>query len=162
MGKKKINKSRRLIGSNIRYRSQGSDIHHSTHESEIMSTNEGITTGIIDQIEKYLSSVYSIKRNKVLGRLFISRKNDNDFKIVDDSTYNSLIRELNKKGIKANTHILGIILNSDYVPDYDPFVEYYKNLPPWDNHDHIGDLIRTIKVNTPELFDECFRKWLVV
>ena len=59
-------------------------------------------------------------------------------------------------------HDIRNVLQSEYVPMFNPFEDYFYSLPPWDGEDHIGQLARTVHVKgSQEQFVEYFRKWLV-
>ena len=55
------------------------------------------------------------------------------------------------------------VIESDFVPLYNPFREYVDALPPWDGTtDHIGRLAAQVHVKEDgELFVRFFKKWLV-
>lgn len=77
---------------------------------------------------------------------------------LTDPIQNDLIREVNKMGIPAKETEIKIILNSDQIDQYDPFLDYIKGLEPWDGFDYIGHLWSTLKVE-----EDCqyyLEKWL--
>ena len=67
---------------------------------------------------------------------------------------------------KVNIREMLNLLNSDFVPEYNPFEFYLKHLPPWNGkEDHILGLSLSVMVKggTDEqlLFAEYLKKWLV-
>ena len=82
------------------------------------------------------------------------------------------IRDRNKAGLHVRSIDLHNVILSDYVAEWNPFKEYFDNLPEWDGTtDHIGTLTAMVHVRKGDLwddtedpqglFDMCFRKWLV-
>ncbi len=59
------------------------------------------------------------------------------------------------------------VIDSDYVPEFDPFRFYLKRLPPWneDKPDYIMELAMSVivkgEVEEQMLFCQCVKKWLV-
>ncbi len=53
-------------------------------------------------------------------------------------------------------------LNSDFCPLFNPFEDYFNNLPSYDEKtDYITDLANTITTTKQDLWQQCFKKWLV-
>lgn len=71
---------------------------------------------------------------------------------------NDLIREVNKMGIPAKETEIKIILNSDQIEQYDPFLDYINELEPWDGYDYISQLWSTLKLE--EDYQYYLDKWL--
>ncbi|MBR1941630.1 MAG: hypothetical protein IJ845_09930 [Bacteroidaceae bacterium] len=55
------------------------------------------------------------------------------------------------------------ILDSSFVPLYNPFEDYFQSLPEWHegDTDYIGQLAATVHTTADEHFAHCLRKWLV-
>lgn len=116
----------------------------------------------IDQAERFLSNNYDFRINQVLGRLEYKEKSSPSFSLLDDYKFNSLLRTLLKSKIKISKDTLKSLINSDFAEMYDPFVEYFDNLPVWDGAtDHIGQLADTVKTNEDEKWKKWFKKWIV-
>jgi predicted P-loop ATPase len=116
---------------------------------------------IISQVERHLGSNYALKKNIVLGRTFVKARNQDDWKLLDERTFNTLLAEMIKKGIKVNASLLRVVMDSGFVPEFDPFVDYYNSLSMWDGKDYIGQLAATVKTNDDVLFRSCLEKWIV-
>ena len=116
----------------------------------------------VDSIEAHLKTEYDFRYNTVLNRLEYSKKGANQFKMMTDYFENSLLLDLWRNDIKCGiTHVLAI-LNSHFSTPYNPFEDYFNNLPPWDGVDHIAKLASTIKTdNQDEFWNKAFKKWLV-
>ena len=114
---------------------------------------------IFHQAEKYLSRIYDLRFNTIKLELEIKRRTENQFKPLNE---NSLFVEMNKAGIKIGMDKLICILKSDFVPRYNPFIDYFSNLPKWDSvTDHIGKLASFISSNDDETFAIQFTKWMM-
>ena len=80
-------------------------------------------------IERYLNKNFEFKKNEVVGRLFVKKKNKKEeFVLLDETEFNSIIRRLEKKGIRTSNQKLKTILNSDFVEKFNPFKDYFQNL----------------------------------
>jgi predicted P-loop ATPase len=54
------------------------------------------------------------------------------------------------------------LLKSDFIEVYNPFTEYFNNLPQWDSKtDYISFLASFVKTSDRQRFDSHFKKWLV-
>lgn len=113
-------------------------------------------------LENYLNEKYDFKYNEILSRTFYKEKGlNNGFELLVNYKLNSIKRELTNSGVSSTLSDLKSLLESDYVPKYNPFVEYFKRLPKWDGRDYIAKLIKTIKSTNQNDFSWAFKKWLV-
>lgn len=114
-------------------------------------------------IENYLNEKYLFKYNEILNRTFYKERNTNaDFELLKNYKLNSIKRELNNNGVSSTVSDLKCLLESDYVPKYNPFSEFFKSLPKWDEKtDYIEELIKTVKTSNQSDFAWAFKKWLI-
>ncbi len=102
-------------------------------------------------------SVWDAKHGQVHG----SRQWEN----ISDRIVNSLWTELSAtKPVRAPD--IYRVIESDFVPEYDPFRFYLEQLPPWNGeYNHIMELAMSVEVKGDAdeqlLFYEYLRKWLV-
>jgi hypothetical protein len=112
--------------------------------------------------EQYLNRRYNIRYNTIKLELEISEIGKEVFKPLNE---NSLFVEMNKAGVKVGMDKLICILKSDYVPHFNPLIQYFKSLPKWDNKtDHIQKLCDFVECPSPELhhqFSVQFAKWMM-
>ena len=114
------------------------------------------------KIESYLSSKYEFRKNIVTDKVEFRKYEDIDFKDVKNYDLNSLHRELKIAHIPVHQTILPVIINSSFAKEYNPFLDYFGSLKPWDEHtDHIDQLARTVVTNNDVLWKKAFRKWIV-
>lgn len=128
-------------------------------EDETAKENQHENT-IFHIVEKYLSANYDLRFNTVKLDVEISGKRINNWKSLNE---NNLYVELQKKNMNVSMERLLSILKSDFVPQHNPFLHYFKNLPPYreSEPDHIKKLTSYIHAIEPELFEYHFKKWLV-
>lgn len=87
-----------------------------------------------------------------------------DWQPITDRIVNSLWAELSKEK-KVRIQDIYHVIESDFVPNYHPFLYYLEHLPKWDGQDHILSMSVsvTVKGATEEqmLFADYLKKWLV-
>ena len=113
--------------------------------------------------EKYLNENYEFKYNEILTRVFFRKKGEHSkFKLLKGYEFNSLYRELKNNDIKLAVGNFKSLLESDFVPKFNPFKDYFRNLPEWNGEvDYIGRLAETVETTDNELFRWAFKKWIV-
>ncbi len=120
----------------------------------------------VDDIKLYLESHVKLRFNEVTQRPeYLSRKEG--WQNVNDRVVNTLWSEMSKTA-RINVQDIYRIVNSDFVPLFNPFKEYFKGLPEWHegDHDHILDLANTIRLRAKDdsslfTFRSSLKKWLV-
>lgn len=110
------------------------------------------------QAESYLDENFDLRYNKVSTQFEAKRKKE---KVYHELNENSLFRELQKAGIKISLANLISLLKSDFVHQYDPFREYFENLPKWDGSDYINQLGAFVKVYDKTSWQTQLKKHLV-
>ena len=113
-------------------------------------------------IENYLNGKYAFHYNVLTNRTFINEPNDTDYKLLNSYKINSIKRELNNNNIPCSQSDIKSLLESDYVPQFNPFTDYFDNLPKWDKQtDYIQQIIDTVETTNQVDFAWAFKKWLV-
>jgi hypothetical protein len=127
----------------------------------------------IDRLELFLSTRYIFRHNIVSGKLEFQYFSNSSplgrpggakkkWNVMNDFIENSMLRECLKGRIKTNLSSLRNLLNSDFCPLYNPFEDYFHNLPTYDEKtDYITQLANTITTTKQDLWQECFKKWIV-
>ena len=132
------------------------------NKNTVEPTPEKELTTIIHITEDYLNENYEIRHNIISNEIEISKKNENDW---TDLNENSLWIEMQKKSIKVPASTLEKILKSDFVPKFNPFVDYFNALPTWDKvTDYItqyADYIKLSSEEDKEQYNYHFKKWCV-
>lgn len=123
---------------------------------------ENQITTIIHVTEDYLNGHYDIRHNIIANEIEISKKNLNTWSELNE---NSLWIEMQKKSIKVPASTLERILKSDFVPKFNPLIDYFENLPIWDKKtDYITQYANYIKLapdENKEQYNYHFKKWCV-
>lgn len=108
-------------------------------------------------VEDYLYKNYDLRFNTVLLDIEMKQKNSKEWKICNES---SLYVEMQKKGINIQMAKLIAILKSDFVPEFNPILNYFKANSKWDGNDYISELCTYITTSSPQDFTYHLKKWL--
>lgn len=116
-----------------------------------------------EEIEGFLATQAEFRKNVVTGKEEMRYPNAREFVELTDRLVNSLWSRMTKEGHTVRLCDVHSVLESEFVPEFNPFVQYFRSLPEWDGTtDYIGQLAATVHVEgDAELFENCFRKWLV-
>ena len=116
----------------------------------------------IDRLELFLSNKYVFRHNIVSGKLEFQYFGKKKWNVMNDFIENSMLRECLKGRIKTNLSSLRNLLYSDFCVLFNPFEDYFFNLPTYDEKtDYITELANTITTTKQDLWQQCFKKWLV-
>jgi hypothetical protein len=116
----------------------------------------------IDRLEMFLSTRYVFRHNIVSGKLEFQYFGKKKWNVMNDFIENSMLRECLKGRIKTNLSSLRNLLYSDFCVLFNPFEDYFFNLPSYDEKtDYITELANTITTTKQDLWQQCFKKWLV-
>jgi predicted P-loop ATPase len=116
----------------------------------------------IDKLENFLSGKYIFRHNIVSGKLEFQYFGKKKWNVMNDFIENSMLRECLKARIKTNLSSLRNLLYSDFCQLFNPFEDYFENLPKYDEkEDYITQLANTITTTKQDLWQQCFKKWLV-
>lgn len=130
----------------------------------------------VAEIEAFLSRQadfrFNIITRKIETNFNIDGKGGSGYRELTDRDENTLWTRMCKSGVRARCSDEHGVLGSEFVREWNPFKEYFDNLPEWDGTtDHIGQLTEMVHISKGDpwddtddpqgLFDMCFRKWLV-
>jgi hypothetical protein len=116
----------------------------------------------IDRLELFLSTRYVFRHNMVSGKLEFQYYGKKKWNVMNDFIENSMLRECLKGRIRTNLSSLRNLLYSDFCVLFNPFEDYFFNLPSYDEKtDYITELANTITTTKQDLWQQCFKKWLV-
>ena len=117
----------------------------------------------IAKVIQYFSENYEFRKNIVTNDLEYSKIGEGEFKSVNENTLYIELRT--EAGIKASLTDVMVFLGSDYIQQYDPFLDYFekvKNLYSANTHgDYIERLANHVRASDQERFNLQFKKWLV-
>jgi hypothetical protein len=114
----------------------------------------------LEKIEEFLER-YIFRFNLVLNRTEIMNPDTDEFIPVENRDLSSMFRKAWKNSSKVPEKTLKTLLESDLVPLYHPFLDYFNNLPKWDGKDYVGDLLATVKTDNDKLWEKYVTRWLV-
>ncbi len=112
------------------------------------------------KVETYLNNIYSFRYNVISNTIEYKNINDKEYIIANEDNIYRLLQHNNIKFSLANIKSL---LRSDFVPEFNPFEEYFKNLPQWqpNDTDYINELANHINAVDQNSFNAHFKKMLV-
>ena len=126
-------------------------------------------TATVEEIQDFLMERMQLRHNVVTGRTEYRLpstygREGTEWTPVTDRVVNSLWTELSATKTVRAPDIYRVI-ESDFVPEFNPFAFYLEHLPPWNGEDHILSMSVTVSVRggaeQQMLFYQYFRKWLV-
>jgi hypothetical protein len=119
----------------------------------------------IEKVEIYLRKHYEFRKNVVTQKTEMRKIGsggpDCEGDGWDRMNENSIYREFQKNRIKFTFDKLKSLLRSDFVPEFDPFIDYFNSLPPWDGVDYVQDLANYIDCDDPDWLALMLKKQLV-
>lgn len=124
-------------------------------------SRSGFNSNIV-QIQNYLLNHYEFKFNSLTQRLLVRiRGKDERFHYLENYEFNTILKSIKIQNISCSKDTLLMILKSDFVPQFDPYLNYLNNLPVWDGTDYVEQLANSVVVTQQEHFLKCLKKWLV-
>jgi predicted P-loop ATPase len=109
---------------------------------------------------EYLDKTYNFRHNEINNKIECKLLKSHQWEELNE---NNIFIELHKKWIRITMSSLISLLKSDYVPKYNPFLNYFENLDRWKKNevDHIKKLSQYVILEDRERFDVQFKKMLV-
>ena len=98
----------------------------------------------IVEVQEVLHQWYDLQYNEVKHVVEGRKKGEGCFNEMKD---NNLLIQLLSNGYRISQSTLKALLNSDFVPSFNPILKYFESLPPWDegNRDYITELANHVK-----------------
>lgn len=107
-------------------------------------------------IEGFLNRNYEFKLNEITKECFCREipENTNFECSFEPVNFDNIIRKIgNKYSFKYGISQLQSLLRSDFVPRYNPFKDWFNNLPIWDGKDYIKALCDCIILSSDKYND---------
>ena len=133
------------------------------------SDNRGDSkTATVEEIKSFLDGHVSLRFNEITSRVEYEFPADNTdghrFTPVNDRIVNSLWSQMSSI-TRVNIQDMYRVIESDYVPVFNPFKEYLNNLTKPEDQDYIHELAQTVHVKGGKqeqmLWHLYLKKWLV-
>lgn len=123
---------------------------------------ESTTITNVQMVQNYLTTYYQFKYNSNTNRLLVKSKfGTGDFHYLTDFEFNTILKNIKIANIRCSKDLLRVVLFSDYVNKFDPFMAYINGLPEWDGTDYVGKLADSVTTTDQEHWAFCLKKWLV-
>ena len=137
-------------------------------------------TASVEDIQNFLMDRILLRHNVITGRAefrvpYVPPKlggdrglnvgiYDDSWQPISDRVVNSLWAELSATK-KVRAQDVYRVIESDFVPDFNPFTFYLEHLPPWNGEDYILGMSVSVtvkgEVEEQMLFAQYLKKWLV-
>lgn len=125
---------------------------------------KAITNPVFDYINTFISSKMELRFNLIKRKLEYRKLDSDVFKDFSDRIENSLFIEMKSANMfKFSRLDLNVYLNSEQIPYFNPYQDYFDSLPEWDGVDYVQKLTEYISVEKYTGLDFCLqlKKWLV-
>jgi hypothetical protein len=159
--KKAQNKTSMYEGEEVELLDEIIEILHTKPAKELSILKQQLKKEkAINIAEAYLSRHYSIRNNIIANRFEYSKILTGEFKELNPDEIN---REFQKRNVKFSLGAIKSLLKSDFVPEYNPFIDYFKDLPEWNENDkdYITELANHISTSDSKRFLYHFKKFIV-
>ncbi len=144
-------------GSGIRKNKNSNDMENNNNTSANSRVNR------TDAAMTFIDEHYDYRHNTVLRNIEIREHGTGPYLPLDNMMLNTITNRIcleSPVNVTENTVLR--ILFSDFSPLYNPFEHYLNGLPPWDGHDHLGDLLARIDTTADaDLLRHYFGRFLV-
>lgn len=126
----------------------------------------------VADIENFITRYGTLRFNVISHRAEICYVGSTEYIPVNDRVINTMWRHMHLLGMNVRTTDISNVLGSDFAPDFHPFREYFRQLPPWtpgDGDDPIAALAACVHITagpgdsdkvTRQRFGEYMGKWL--
>ncbi len=135
----------------------------SRHQAQADNERQEFMASVAD-IEQFLSNQGAFRKNTVTGKCeVLPAEGGEDYEELTDRYVNTLWCRMCKELKPGQSAHIRAVLESEFVDTFNPFEQYFENLPPWDGStDHIARLASHVHVRNNTIpFAFYFKKWLV-
>jgi predicted P-loop ATPase len=132
---------------------------HANNERTPTKNKRSFTANKFVLAQEYIKKHFVIRRNIVTQEYECRDINKTEFESMNE---NNIFIKMQISGLNLSMNNLIALLKSNFILDYNPFTEYFNNLPAWDGKtDYIAFLASFVKTKDRQRFDNHFKKWLV-
>lgn len=110
---------------------------------------------IVTQMEMFIRANYNLKRNK------ISMKIEMDGKELEEEDLNSMYVALLKAVPKVNYQLFNILVQSNFLPSYNPFFEFISKYADRNSTGNLSKVFRSIQTQDVDYAEYFLTKWMV-
>lgn len=118
---------------------------------------------MFEKVEALINENFELRFNEVSNELEFRRRNENEsaFDVLNE---NNVYRFLQHNNVEFSMAKLTSLLRSDFVTRFNPFLNYFEELPAWDltiDPDHIAKLCGYLTIRDGDRFQLQFKKAMV-
>ncbi|MBN1184214.1 MAG: PriCT-2 domain-containing protein [Bacteroidales bacterium] len=107
----------------------------------------------------FIKEHYQIRNNIVTNEYECREIGEENYEMLNE---NNIFIKMQFSNLNISLNNLVALLKSNLIDRFDPFKEYFGNLPAWDQKvDYITTLAQFVKTKDRNRFDLHFKKWLV-
>ena len=111
------------------------------------------------QLQRFLCEQFEFRYNQLTGVTeYRSKKEDTDFRPIDEREMNCMIVDARLKGIACWNSMVPTLVLSNKVESYNPFQTYLTELPIWDGIDRVTPFLQRVSID--ELWLKGARYWM--
>ena len=111
------------------------------------------------QLQRFLCEQFEFRYNQLTGVTeYRSKKEDTDFRPIDEREMNGMIVDARLKGIACWNSMVPTLVLSNKVESYNPFQTYLTELPIWDGIDRVTPFLQRVSID--ELWLKGARYWM--
>jgi len=119
------------------------------------SANPSDQLDIVSQMEMFIRGNYDLKRNYITQYIEDSGKKQEAIQV------NSIFLKMKKVIQKAEERLFKLLLNSDFIQEYNPLLDFFEQNKHHNSTGHIKKLISSIKTIDSAHAEYFFTKWIV-
>jgi hypothetical protein len=110
-------------------------------------------------VEEYLKEQYDLRYNEITAEIECKNEDTNKFEPINE---NRIYIDLRRNNISISQSDLAALLRAGRLPVFNPFKDYFNNLPKWDGTtDHIANLCKYVTAKDQNRFNIQLKKMLV-
>lgn len=132
-------------------------------QEPILSDSASAGESQIDIIQNYLNARFEFRYNFVTNRVLFRALDSDSSDLVDmrDFDFNTILKDIKREHVKCSKETLRMILESNFVNGYEPYISFADSLPEWDGTDYILQLAQSVETTDNEYWIFCLKKWIV-
>ena len=116
----------------------------------------------LQKIEAFISDHFDIRYNTITNQVEYKDKKESKYSALNEA---NIYRKMHLHDIKISLQQINIILNSDFVPRYNPISNYFKRIQHlWDQEahgDYVAFLASFLSIERNDEFIHHLKKWMI-
>jgi hypothetical protein len=118
---------------------------------------------LFKQFQQYLNLHYALRFNVITNQAEIAKRKEDRtelvFQAASDRVRGSIVQNVQRAGINFWALDVDRYIDSEEVPEYHPFVQYFEALPEWDGVDRVTALAE--RVSNDATWVKGFHRWML-